>query len=89
MEQLSPGTCCSGTKGKNVLTEGQWAGLKTLTRLVFITDPAKKVPLVMDMLYPAKWLAEHDEDDPQGRTNRDVQSEVRLHPIKPLSTFDN
>jgi hypothetical protein len=65
---------------ENVLTEGQWAGLKTLTRLVFIADPAKKVPLVMDMLYPSKWLAEHDEDDPQGRTNREVQAEVRLIP---------
>ena len=72
---------------ENVLTERQWAGLKTLTRLVFIADPAKKVPLVMDMLYPAKWLAEHDEDDPQGRTNRDVQSEVRLIPSKPLELY--
>ena len=88
MEQLPPGTCCSGTKGKNVLTEGQWAGLKTLTRLVFIADPAKKVPLVMDMLYPLKWLAEHDEDDPQGRTNRDVQGGVRHIPSHEASIFD-
>ena len=74
-------------KRKILLTEGQWAGLETLTRLVFITDPAKKVPLVMDMLYPAQWLAEHDEDDPQGRTNRDVQSEVRLIPSKPQELY--
>ena len=73
---------------KKVLTKGQWAGLKTLTRLVFIADPAKKVPLVMDMLYPAKWLAEHDEDDPQGRTNRDVQGEVRHIPSHEASIFD-
>lgn len=58
-----------------------WTGLKTLTRLVFIADPAKKVPLVMDMLYPSNWLAEHDEDDPQGRTNRDVQSESFLRRV--------
>jgi len=89
MEQLSPGTCCSLSLPENVLTEGQWMGLKTLTRLVFIADPAKKVPLVMDMLYPTKWLAERDEDDPQGRTNREIQAEVRLIPSKPLYIFDN
>ncbi|KAF8185160.1 alpha/beta-hydrolase [Pholiota molesta] len=62
-------------------------GLLALTKLVFTPDPAKKVPTVLDMLFPAEWLAERATNDPhaefngntitneQGKTNYDVQAE--------------
>ncbi|EPQ51174.1 hypothetical protein GLOTRDRAFT_133293 [Gloeophyllum trabeum ATCC 11539] len=53
-----------------------WKGLSGLTRATFITDPAKKIPIVLEMVYPIKWLDEKDEDDPLGRTNREVQTEL-------------
>ena len=37
----------------------------------------------MDMLFPKSWLDERDPDDPQGRTNREVQIEVRSHSLLP------
>jgi hypothetical protein len=40
------------------------------------SDPNVKVPIIMDMLFPEDWLAEKDTDDPEGRTNREVQSAV-------------
>ncbi|KAL1689549.1 Alpha/Beta hydrolase protein [Schizophyllum commune] len=51
-----------------------WYGLKTLARLTF-TPPEQRAPLAMDMLFPQSWLDERDPDDPQGRTNREVQIE--------------
>lgn len=64
-------------------------GLLSLTKLLFTPDPVQKIPTVMDMLFPAPWLAEKATSDPHaefngntetnemGKTNRDVQSEVR------------
>lgn len=45
-------------------------------RLMFTPDLAKKTPIVMDMLFTSKWLKEKAKDDPQGRTNFQVQTEV-------------
>ena len=56
----------------------QWYGLKTLARLTF-TPPEQRAPLAMDMLFPQAWLDERDPDDPQGRTNREVQIEVCIN----------
>jgi len=39
-------------------------------------DPDVKVPIIMDMLYPPEWLAKKATDDPEGRTNLEVQSAV-------------
>jgi hypothetical protein len=55
----------------------QWKGFKSLAKLTFITDPVKKVPIVLDMLFPSEWLDERDSDEP-AKTNRQVQAEVRL-----------
>jgi hypothetical protein len=55
----------------------QISGLKSLTRLMFTPEPEDKVPYVLNMLHPASWLQEKDEDDAQGRTNYEVQKAVR------------
>ncbi|KZT74193.1 alpha/beta-hydrolase [Daedalea quercina L-15889] len=45
-----------------------------LTRaLLLIQDPDVKIPLVLDMIFARDWLDDKAEDDPQGRTNREVQ----------------
>ena len=47
---------------------------------MFTPDLAKKTPIVMEMLFTSEWLKEKAKDDPQGRTNFQVQTEVRTHP---------
>lgn len=66
----------------------QIKGLLSLAKLMFTPDPIKKVPTVLDMLFPRPWLSERAKTDPhadfnentpenaQGKTNYDVQSEV-------------
>lgn len=45
-------------------------------RLLFTTDPEAKFPLIEEMLFPSDWLDSLAENDPHGRTNREVQREV-------------
>lgn len=45
-------------------------------RLLTISDVAKKIPILHEMVFPLDWLAQKAEEDPQGRTNRGVQEEV-------------
>lgn len=42
-----------------------------------ITDPHVKVPVILDMIFPETWLAEQAMGDAEGRTNREVQTDVR------------
>ncbi|KAH9483134.1 Poly(3-hydroxyalkanoate) depolymerase [Psilocybe cubensis] len=68
-------------------------GLTSLTKLMFTPEPIDKVPTVLDMLFPAKWLAERAQSDPhaewngntednrEGKTNRDVQQEGFLRRV--------
>ncbi|KAG2366840.1 Alpha/Beta hydrolase protein [Suillus spraguei] len=51
-----------------------WKGTSAMLRVNMTGDPAVKVPILMDMLYPEKWQAEKAKDDPEGRTNLEVQS---------------
>jgi len=52
-----------------------WKGVISLTRLTFLSDPAQKMPIILDMVYYAPWLDEKAENDPAGRTNRVVETE--------------
>jgi pimeloyl-ACP methyl ester carboxylesterase len=45
-------------------------------RLMTITEPKVKIPIILDMIYPEPWLAEKADNDAAGRTNREVQFEV-------------
>ncbi|KAJ7440150.1 alpha beta-hydrolase [Mycena latifolia] len=55
-----------------------WEGIKCLTTLLLTQDPEKKAPTVMKMLYPSTWLDAKARDDPEGRLNRQVQTEIYL-----------
>ncbi|KAF8897119.1 Alpha/Beta hydrolase protein [Infundibulicybe gibba] len=52
-----------------------WKGITSLGRLIFTPDVAKKVPIVMEMLFPKTWLDEKAMDDTTDRTNYQVQAE--------------
>ncbi|RDB15640.1 putative aminoacrylate hydrolase RutD [Hypsizygus marmoreus] len=58
-----------------------WTGVVALAKLTFTLDPVKKAAIATEMLYPAPWLNEKAEDDPQGRTNRQVQKEMFLRRV--------
>lgn len=57
----------------------------SLARLMITPDPLRKVPIVMDMLFPAAWLDSQAEDDTDGRTNRQVQIEVMSEVVQIFS----
>lgn len=52
------------------------------SRLMIITDPHVKVPIILDMVFPQSWLAEQATHDTAGRTNREVQTDVRAPRIR-------
>ncbi|KAF8075949.1 alpha/beta-hydrolase [Lyophyllum atratum] len=58
-----------------------WNGVSSLTRLVFTPDVAKKVPIIMNMLFPVAWLESKAEHDSAGRTNRHIQTEAFLRRV--------
>ncbi|KAI0042717.1 alpha/beta-hydrolase [Auriscalpium vulgare] len=49
-------------------------GFISLTRLLFIADNEKKIPIIVDMVYNTRWLDTKAENDSEGRTNREVQT---------------
>jgi len=68
-------------------------GVTTLARLLVISDPEAKIPMTLGMLFPQHWLSAKAEDDPQGRTNLELQAiEYRrrfevTRPQKPLGAL--
>lgn len=58
-----------------------------VTRLTFTKDQVAKIPLIQANLYPQEWLDQKDETDPQGRTNREVNAEVRTTPYPTHTTY--
>ncbi|OJA19676.1 hypothetical protein AZE42_06952 [Rhizopogon vesiculosus] len=59
-----------------------WKGSTALTRLLMTGDPEVKVPIIMDMLFPQEWLVAKATDDPEGRTNLEVQSAIYHRRLK-------
>ncbi|CAE6450684.1 unnamed protein product [Rhizoctonia solani] len=57
-----------------------WNGVSTLTRLTFVKDPAVKVKMIMDMVFPLSWLAEPSATDPKV-TNREAQTRLYMNRI--------
>ena len=55
-------------------------------RTMMIREPEKRIPHVLEMLFPKTWLDAKNPSDPQGRTNREIQEEVSsdLHLLWPL-----
>lgn len=50
----------------------------TLTPGLQVED---RIPIIHGMVFPNDWLDAKAEDDPQGRTNREVQTEVHMMPV--------
>ncbi|KAH9174898.1 alpha/beta-hydrolase [Lactarius sanguifluus] len=50
-----------------------WFGLKTILRLPFIKDPKRRTPFIVESCFSSVWLDARAENDPEGRTNREVQ----------------
>ncbi|KAH9066039.1 alpha beta-hydrolase [Lactarius deliciosus] len=51
-----------------------WFGLKNLLRVSFIKDPKRRTPLIVESCFSSSWLDARAENDPEGRTNREVQT---------------
>ncbi|KAJ7591631.1 alpha/beta-hydrolase [Mycena floridula] len=58
-----------------------WAGTAALLRLLMTLDPSRKIPIAMTMLYPPSWLPQKSDSDPEGRTNREVQTEIYVRRV--------
>ncbi|KAJ7074320.1 alpha/beta-hydrolase [Mycena amicta] len=50
-----------------------WKGAVSLGRLMLTSDIEKKIPLILQMVYPQSWLDARAEDDEQGRSNHELQ----------------
>ncbi|KAI0933150.1 hypothetical protein AcV7_004707 [Taiwanofungus camphoratus] len=48
-------------------------GIFSLARLLIITDPDTKIPIILDMVFPQSWLDALAPGDLRGWTNREVQ----------------
>jgi hypothetical protein len=48
-------------------------------RMQFIKDPKTKSPYVVEICFNASWLDAKAENDAKGRTNREIQIEVRAY----------
>lgn len=60
-----------------------WSGLAATIRLVGISDKRRRMKEIIDMCFPAAWLARECEMevegvDVRGKTNEDVMFEVSL-----------
>ncbi|KAJ7197219.1 alpha/beta-hydrolase [Mycena pura] len=54
-----------------------WQGIISLAKLTFTSSlEQEKIPLILNMVYPRKWLDEPAEHDEMGRTNREIQTEI-------------
>ncbi|KAF8834723.1 hypothetical protein BDN67DRAFT_1045132 [Paxillus ammoniavirescens] len=54
-------------------------GILLFARLLTTTDRKQRIPITFDMLFPAEWLDAKAEEDPEGQTNRDIQSALLHH----------
>ncbi|KAF7322687.1 FACT complex subunit SPT16 [Mycena chlorophos] len=50
-----------------------WKGVVGLTKLLLTPEPEKKIAILLPTVYPQAWLDAKAEDDPEGRTNYEVQ----------------
>ncbi|KAI9329707.1 alpha/beta-hydrolase, partial [Obelidium mucronatum] len=65
-------TLCSTNAGKCMVP---WGAIVGVPRLMFTKTPAKRVKLILEMVYPKAWL-ESESWEVEGKTNRQVQAEI-------------
>ncbi|KZO99439.1 alpha/beta-hydrolase [Calocera viscosa TUFC12733] len=51
-----------------------WKGTTTLARMMLVKDPVVLTGMALEMIFPAPWLDAPAENDPQGRTNRQLKA---------------
>ncbi|KAJ7771767.1 alpha/beta-hydrolase [Mycena metata] len=51
-----------------------WKGAISLARLMVTADVELKIPLILEMVYPLRWLDEPAKGDSEGRSNREYQT---------------
>ncbi|GJE96946.1 alpha/beta hydrolase [Phanerochaete sordida] len=60
-----------------------WAGIVGLTRATFTADPVKKIPIVLDLVFPPDWLAANRD-----WVLEDYHARVRITPPqRPMGAF--
>ncbi|KAH9854067.1 alpha/beta-hydrolase [Lenzites betulinus] len=64
--------------GRRYIELPSLAGLKGIFALMLMPDPEKRLRVMMDTMYPQEWLERKSDTDPEGRTNREVQTEAHL-----------
>ncbi|KAI0831136.1 alpha/beta-hydrolase [Trametes gibbosa] len=68
--------------GRRYLELPPYAGLKGLLKTMAISEPEKKIPIIMEMLFPQEWLDRKSDTDPENRTNREVETEAYHRRVK-------
>ncbi|KAL1947964.1 hypothetical protein VTO73DRAFT_13688 [Trametes versicolor] len=68
--------------GRRYLELPPYPGLKAILKTMVITEPTKKIPIILEMLFSSEWLDSKCDTDPQGRTNREVETEAYLRRIQ-------
>ncbi|KAH9946254.1 alpha/beta-hydrolase [Epithele typhae] len=51
-----------------------YVGTRNLLRSMMVSNPEDRIPLVLETLFPQEWLDSKDPSDPEGRTNRELQT---------------
>ncbi|KAI9441694.1 alpha/beta-hydrolase [Lactarius indigo] len=70
---VSLGLVVTTAGGLPIFNIPPWFGLQTILRLPFIKDPKRRSPLIVESCFGSSWLDAKSENDPEGRTNREVQ----------------
>ncbi|KAI1787887.1 alpha/beta-hydrolase [Ganoderma leucocontextum] len=51
-----------------------YTGLRNLLWTMTIREPEKRIPFVLEMLYSKPWLDSKNTTDPEGRTNKEIET---------------
>ncbi|KAI9465325.1 alpha beta-hydrolase [Lactarius psammicola] len=70
---ISLGLAVTTAGGLPIFNIPPWFGLKNMLRVQFIKEQERRTPFVVEMCFNSSWLDAKAENDPEGRTNREVQ----------------
>ncbi|KAH9168019.1 Alpha/Beta hydrolase protein [Lactarius sanguifluus] len=74
---LSLSLAVTSAGGLPIFNVPPWFGLKNILRVPFIKDPKRRTPFIVESCFSSPWLDARAKNDPEGRTNREVQIMVR------------
>ncbi|KAF8526844.1 alpha/beta-hydrolase [Hysterangium stoloniferum] len=73
---VSLSLCVTKAGGLSLHGLTPWKGLSTLIRATLTKDPDVRIRLVLGMMFPDKWLDSQNPDDPDKRTNREIETAI-------------